>query len=174
MVTGYPLVVYVSIANSASQATMSNLDEHPTSNLPGPAYDQTERQQPRPSTDAAPRAVQRSLPLIRSPARNASSPFPPQLTSPERRVKMPIPRLRRNTDGPPTSEASGMLDAKNRVSHACEPCRHRKTKCSGERPVCRHCQDFKIECNYADGKRDRTKRYVCEHIVLHWKTANRR
>ncbi|KAL9050637.1 MAG: hypothetical protein Q9206_005003 [Seirophora lacunosa] len=52
---------------------------------------------------------------------------------------MPIPRLRRNTDGPPTSEASGIIDPKNRVSHACEPCRHRKTKCS-------------------DGKRDRTKR----------------
>ena len=46
------------------------------------------------------------------------------------------------------------------MTHACEPCRHRKTKCSGERPTCRHCQDFKIACYYADGKRDRVKKCV--------------
>lgn len=30
-------------------------------------------------------------------------------------------------------------------------------QCSGERPQCEHCQDFKISCYYADGKRDRAK-----------------
>ncbi|KAI4177125.1 MAG: hypothetical protein LQ343_000607 [Gyalolechia ehrenbergii] len=54
---------------------------------------------------------------------------------------------------------------KHRVSHACEPCRQRKTKCSGERPVCKHCEDFKITCIYADGKRDRTKRYFSCQLV---------
>lgn len=85
-----------------------------------------------------------------------------QPSSPQSRPKLPIPRLRRATDGPPTGATSGSLDSKNRVTHACEPCRHRKTKCSGERPVCKHCQDFKIQCNYADGKRDRTKKSVGE------------
>ncbi|KAJ8103135.1 fungal-specific transcription factor domain-containing protein [Lipomyces tetrasporus] len=44
-----------------------------------------------------------------------------------------------------------------RISHACESCRLRKTKCSGERPVCSHCRAFGIECHYANNKRDRTR-----------------
>ncbi|KAK9369113.1 fungal-specific transcription factor domain-containing protein [Lipomyces kononenkoae] len=44
-----------------------------------------------------------------------------------------------------------------RISHACEPCRLRKTKCSGERPACSHCIAFGIDCNYANNKRDRTR-----------------
>ena len=56
---------------------------------------------------------------------------------------------------------------KNRVAHACEPCRQRKTKCSGERPACQHCEDFKLHCVYADGKRDRTiKRVLVEKLVF--------
>ncbi|KAK9325597.1 fungal-specific transcription factor domain-containing protein [Lipomyces orientalis] len=44
-----------------------------------------------------------------------------------------------------------------RISHACESCRLRKTKCSGERPLCSHCKAFGIECHYANNKRDRTR-----------------
>ncbi|KAK9353842.1 fungal-specific transcription factor domain-containing protein [Lipomyces doorenjongii] len=44
-----------------------------------------------------------------------------------------------------------------RISHACESCRLRKTKCSGERPVCSHCRAFGIDCYYAHNKRDRTR-----------------
>lgn len=51
-----------------------------------------------------------------------------------------------------------LIADKVRVSHACEPCRQRKTKCSGERPVCRHCEEFQYSCFYADGKRERTKK----------------
>lgn len=68
-------------------------------------------------------------------------------------AKVAIPRLRRDSDNPPAAAAV----EKHRVSHACEPCRQRKTKCSGERPVCKHCEEFKITCIYADGKRDRKK-----------------
>ncbi len=71
--------------------------------------------------------------------------------------KVAIPRLRRNSENPSVSKECISGD-KNRVAHACEPCRHRKTKCSGERPVCQHCEDFKLECVYADGKRDKTKK----------------
>ena len=71
--------------------------------------------------------------------------------------KIAIPRLRRDSDiGSGVGSSKG--GEKHRVSHACEPCRHRKTKCSGERPVCKHCEDFKISCLYADGKRDRVKK----------------
>ena len=72
--------------------------------------------------------------------------------------KVAIPRLPRlsGTTSPIGSIKTG---DKHRVTHACEPCRHRKTKCSGERPSCKHCDDFKIACTYADGKRDRVKKY---------------
>jgi Fungal Zn(2)-Cys(6) binuclear cluster domain len=71
-------------------------------------------------------------------------------------AKVAIPRLKKSLD--PIGETSTRSGGRHRVTHACEPCRHRKTKCSGERPVCKHCQDFKIACYYADGKRDRVKK----------------
>lgn len=70
-------------------------------------------------------------------------------------AKVAIPRLKRSLE---SGEGNTKLGGRHRVTHACEPCRHRKTKCSGERPTCRHCQDFKIACYYADGKRDRVKK----------------
>lgn len=68
-------------------------------------------------------------------------------------AKVAIPRLRQDTQTNPP-----VMVEKHRVSHACEPCRQRKTKCSGERPICKHCEEFSISCVYADGKRDRNKR----------------
>lgn len=85
----------------------------------------------------------------------------PAIPGPPRPValapKVAIPRLPRASDA---GTPSGSIKAgdKHRVNHACEPCRHRKTKCSGERPICKHCEDFKITCLYADGKRDRVKK----------------
>ncbi|KAK5297990.1 hypothetical protein LTR99_007679 [Exophiala xenobiotica] len=70
--------------------------------------------------------------------------------------KVAIPRLKRAIEV--AGEDGIRSGGRHRVNHACEPCRHRKTKCSGERPICRHCQDFKITCFYADGKRDRVKK----------------
>lgn len=74
-----------------------------------------------------------------------------------RAAKVAIPRLKRSLE---TGDVTSKPGGRHRVTHACEPCRHRKTKCSGERPTCRHCQDFKIQCYYADGKRDRVKKYA--------------
>ncbi|RVD90090.1 uncharacterized protein DFL_001068 [Arthrobotrys flagrans] len=77
--------------------------------------------------------------------------------------KVAIPRLKRDSDvagwGGEGRRGSSSGD-KNRTSHACEPCRSRKTKCNGERPSCRHCLDFKISCYYGDGKRERAKNEV--------------
>jgi hypothetical protein len=72
-------------------------------------------------------------------------------------AKIAIPRLKKPAGTVPNPTRSS---GRHRVNHACEPCRQRKTKCSGERPVCAHCQDFKITCFYADGKRDKAKKYV--------------
>ena len=76
--------------------------------------------------------------------------------NPTKAAKIAIPRLKRSVEA--TAEIDLRQGGRHRVNHACEPCRHRKTKCSGERPVCRHCQDFRIQCHYADGKRDRVKK----------------
>lgn len=51
----------------------------------------------------------------------------------------------------------GSASERHRVAHACEPCRQRKTKCSGERPNCAHCQNYGITCVYADNKREKSK-----------------
>ncbi|KAI9675074.1 MAG: hypothetical protein M1817_001481 [Caeruleum heppii] len=70
--------------------------------------------------------------------------------------KIAIPRLPRDVEYLGSSSREAM--DKNRVSHACEPCRSRKTKCTGERPTCNHCRDHSLTCVYADGKRDRARK----------------
>ncbi|GLB05261.1 hypothetical protein AtubIFM57258_011299 [Aspergillus tubingensis] len=44
-----------------------------------------------------------------------------------------------------------------RVPLACESCRQRKTKCSGDTPVCRQCKELRISCRYPISWRERTK-----------------
>lgn len=83
-------------------------------------------------------------------------PSSPNDRPPAKMAKVAIPRLPHKGD-------AGALDGsrsggRHRVMHACEPCRARKTKCSGETPSCKHCLDFKVLCVYADGKRDRAKK----------------
>ena len=125
--------------------------------VPGPLQNASPR-------DSPPAALTQRQPTQVSTLSNQSRPKPFQSStippsSPQPRQQQPsaakiaIPRLRRESimSQPPSVE-------KHRVAHACEPCRQRKSKCSGERPICKHCQDFKISCVYADGKRDRTKK----------------
>ena len=113
---------------------------------------QTQPSQPQPSP-YAPTA---------SPPTNA--PSHQDSTSSQNTFKVAIPRLNRNNDDQSPSRGPGAGD-KNRVAHACEPCRRRKTKCSGERPRCQHCEDFKLPCTYADGKRDRTRKLVLRERI---------
>lgn len=44
------------------------------------------------------------------------------------------------------------------VSRACEACRQKKTKCTGEKAGCRNCIGTSVPCNYTDGKREKTKK----------------
>ncbi|QSS55096.1 C6 transcription factor [Histoplasma capsulatum var. duboisii H88] len=70
-------------------------------------------------------------------------------------AKIAIPRLQR----PAQNQPSAALE-RQRVSHACDPCRKRKSKCDGLRPVCSRCRDQEITCVYLDGKREKLKRYT--------------
>ncbi|KAL4958241.1 fungal-specific transcription factor domain-containing protein [Aspergillus filifer] len=44
-----------------------------------------------------------------------------------------------------------------RVPLACETCRVRKTKCSGDTPICRQCMELRVACRYPVSWRERTK-----------------
>lgn len=63
-------------------------------------------------------------------------------------AKVAIPRQR-----------SGVAPRFNRrVPRACESCRQRKTKCSGDTPVCRQCRELRVTCQYPAGWKERTKK----------------
>ncbi|KAJ5211775.1 uncharacterized protein N7498_003421 [Penicillium cinerascens] len=65
-------------------------------------------------------------------------------------AKVAIPRQR-----------SGIAPRYNRrVPRACESCRQRKTKCSGDTPVCRQCRELRVTCHYPVGWKERTKKQV--------------
>lgn len=64
----------------------------------------------------------------------SSSQEPGQSPSSYLPLKVPIPRLRRSSVAPVeegNSGSGGVNNDKHRVSHACEPCRQRKTKVCG-------------------------------------------
>lgn len=49
---------------------------------------------------------------------------------------------------------------RRRSARACEPCRQRKVKCDGIRPVCRLCAENNIACKYLDIKRVREQKQL--------------
>lgn len=49
---------------------------------------------------------------------------------------------------------------RRRSTRACEPCRQRKVKCDGIRPVCRLCAENHITCQYLDVKRVREQKQL--------------
>lgn len=67
--------------------------------------------------------------------------------------KRAIPRLPENSD-----MISPSRYHRRHVTRACEACRQRKTKCSGERSGCRNCKENGVLCCYTDGKREKSKR----------------
>lgn len=73
--------------------------------------------------------------------------------------KMAIPRLVEGTESVFTSP--GRFHRRH-VSRACESCRQRKTKCTGDKSGCRNCKETGIICCYTDGKREKSKRLVAE------------
>ncbi|CAG7973929.1 unnamed protein product [Penicillium salamii] len=71
--------------------------------------------------------------------------------------KMAIPRLAEGTESAFTSP--GRFHRRH-VRRACESCRQRKTKCTGDKSGCRNCREAGIICCYTDGKREKSKRQL--------------
>jgi hypothetical protein len=49
---------------------------------------------------------------------------------------------------------------RRRSARACEPCRQRKIKCDGNKPVCRQCHEHNVTCSYLDVKRVRDQKQL--------------
>ncbi|OJJ96171.1 hypothetical protein ASPACDRAFT_125659 [Aspergillus aculeatus ATCC 16872] len=47
---------------------------------------------------------------------------------------------------------------RRRSTRACEPCRLRKIKCEGDKPICRQCADHNVTCTYVEVKRVRDQK----------------
>lgn len=69
--------------------------------------------------------------------------------------KMAIPRL---AEGAESAFTSPGRFHRRHVRRACESCRQRKTKCTGDKSGCRNCREAGIICCYTDGKREKSKR----------------
>ncbi|PYH86896.1 hypothetical protein BO82DRAFT_349999 [Aspergillus uvarum CBS 121591] len=50
---------------------------------------------------------------------------------------------------------------RRRSTRACEPCRLRKIKCEGDKPVCQQCADHNVTCTYVEVKRVRDQKKLC-------------
>ena len=74
-------------------------------------------------------------------------------------TKLPIPKLRgiNYSGGPLRNKRDGP-----RVQRACNNCRRRKIKCSGERPHCQSCMAQQMTCMYSQARRDRLTRSVSQ------------
>ncbi|KAI9823373.1 MAG: hypothetical protein M1826_007784 [Phylliscum demangeonii] len=136
----------------------------------GPPQTQPQPQPPAPHHDAGASGTPAPPPPARPPyvyPRPSLAPnplpgpglAPPGVTPPGLRpLKVAIPRLPVEPEASYTSAPTPPTPDRPRIAHACEPCRSRKTKCTGERPRCGHCVEHGLLCLYADGKRDRARK----------------
>ncbi|KAJ9404497.1 transcriptional regulator family: Fungal Specific TF [Paecilomyces variotii] len=53
----------------------------------------------------------------------------------------------------------------SRITTACNPCRARKQKCSGERPRCEQCLEYGRPCAWPEQLK-RRKSYIVQHLKL--------
>jgi len=85
----------------------------------------------------------------------------PLSTTTPGQLKVAIPRL------PRPGQGQAMMKERRRVPRACTACRSHKIKCTGERPLCRHCATTNRECVYIMPRKDRLKMSVnkCDSIT---------
>ncbi|PSN59782.1 hypothetical protein BS50DRAFT_224240 [Corynespora cassiicola Philippines] len=77
---------------------------------------------------------------------NVPSPTNPRLDAASH-SRVLIPRLERRE--------VAARPQRSRVSRACNNCRTRRTKCSGEQPRCKECQANGLPCVYEQSRKDR-------------------
>jgi hypothetical protein len=133
--------------NRVAMAPTPNASQSTQQPGSGPSHLQVSTSEPgQPSTLRASR--RRSEASKSAPAQMSSSSNSTPQQAIASNAKVAIPRQRSRV-GPRYTR---------RVAKACESCRQRKTKCSGDTPVCRQCRELAVRCQYPDGMREKTKR----------------
>jgi hypothetical protein len=61
-------------------------------------------------------------------------------------------------NNPPVSEAETPPIKRKRLTQACDACRKKKVKCSGEKPTCNNCARLGVNCTYLPSTRKRGPR----------------
>ncbi|PKC11181.1 hypothetical protein RhiirA5_354612 [Rhizophagus irregularis] len=61
-------------------------------------------------------------------------------------------------NNPPASEAETPPIKRKRLTQACDACRKKKVKCSGEKPTCNNCARLGVNCTYLPSTRKRGPR----------------
>ncbi|PYH91081.1 C6 transcription factor [Aspergillus ellipticus CBS 707.79] len=90
------------------------------------------------------------------PYMDRPGPYPNQSSSfSSREVSGPAPKV-----AIPRTTSFSSQSQRRRSARACEPCRQRKIKCDGNKPVCRQCVDHNISCLYVDVKRIRDQKQL--------------
>lgn len=74
--------------------------------------------------------------------------------------KIAIPRFDHNNKPPQIKHREP------RARQACDECRKRRVKCSGERPICRNCVDLHVPCIYSRARRDLLKEATDQNSQL--------
>ncbi|KAJ9129810.1 hypothetical protein NKR23_g12454 [Pleurostoma richardsiae] len=64
------------------------------------------------------------------------------------RPLLPAPASSKSAYAAPAPGLNLVLSKRPRASAACEPCRKKKVKCDGRRPICGHCRRRGYECDY--------------------------
>lgn len=75
-------------------------------------------------------------------------------------TKVAIPKLNRNR------KSSQIRHSKPRARRACNSCRKRKVKCTGEQPHCQNCVNLHAPCIYSQARRDRLKEFVSQTLGI--------
>ncbi|KAH6683674.1 hypothetical protein F5X68DRAFT_171888 [Plectosphaerella plurivora] len=70
------------------------------------------------------------------------------MSNPPLRPLLPVPAGIHGRGPPPPPSNGSLVPRRTTISAACNTCRSRKAKCSGERPACSLCRRRKLDCLY--------------------------
>lgn len=104
-----------------------------------------------PSNDVAPPPPAHTASPRPQPPPFGLAPLHPHSHHHSRPAKVAIPRKTGNDSS---------TYRRHRSARACEPCRSRKIKCDGNKPMCRQCVEQKIICTFLDVKRVREQKQL--------------
>ena len=67
---------------------------------------------------------------------------------------------KRASESTPRLLSNKAIEKSTRISHACELCREKRARCTGERPTCQRCIKLGVECRYGLAKNDKRRKEI--------------